>query len=103
MICTSQAALPPQSFQNYNVKILQVTEENREKMLTIAPFLKPIPNPGKRGFLLPLQRAAMRKSGQQLERIGRKIQFMIDKICKLKYNMDAGKKGARIHSGKGDT
>lgn len=45
----------------------------------------------------------MRKSGQQLERIGRKIQFVIDKICKLKYNMDAGKKGARIHSGKGDT
>ncbi len=42
----------------------------------------------------------MRKSGQQLERIGRKIQFMIDKICKLKYNMDAGKKGPAFILGK---
>lgn len=47
LICTSQAALPPQSFQNYNVKILQVTEENREKMLTIAPFLSQYPIPEK--------------------------------------------------------
>ncbi|MCC2866099.1 thioredoxin domain-containing protein [Eubacteriales bacterium DFI.9.88] len=47
LICTSQAALPPQSFQNCNVKILQVTEENRKKMLTIAPFLSQYPIPEK--------------------------------------------------------
>lgn len=47
LICAASADLDPQSFQGYNLKILQITKDNRDRMTDIAPFLSQYPIPEK--------------------------------------------------------